>query len=84
MYGGDSQYGIGMQYGSSESDVIANLATPNEPYNVGENLWATFFIGGQVLGQPAQVPITRQQEFRELVLTLKPAHLVAYTFISYT
>lgn len=83
VYGGDSQYGIGMQYGASEFDIIANLSTPNEPYSVGAGEWATFFIGGEVLGEPASVPLIRQQEFRELVLTLKPAHLVAYTFINY-
>lgn len=84
QYGGSSQYGIGMQYGSSEYQVIANLSTANESFSVGsENLWATFFIGGAVLGELAPVPSIRQQEFKELVLTLKPAHLAAFTFINY-
>jgi hypothetical protein len=84
QYGGDSQYGLGMQYGSSEYQIIANLSTPNESYSVGsENLWATFFIGGLVLGELTVIPAIREQEFRELVLTLKPAHLAAFTFINY-
>lgn len=84
QYGGDTQYGIGAQYGANEFQIIANLSTPNEPFSVGPSLWATFFIGGPTLGSNAEIPLTRQQEFKELVLTLKPAHLVAYTFISYT
>ena len=83
QYGGDSQYGIGAQYGANEFQVIANLSTENEPYNVGANLWATFFISGPTLGATAEVPLIRQQEFKELVLTLKPAHLAAFTFINY-
>lgn len=83
QYGGSSQYGIGEQYGSNEYDIIANLSTPNESYSVGSNLWATFFIGAQTLGESAQVPLIRQQEFRELVLTLKPAHLAAFTFTNF-
>lgn len=85
QYGGSSQYGIGMQYGSAGAQVIANLATPNEPYSVGaSSLWATFFIGGAVLGDIATIPAIREQEFRELVLTLKPAHVVAFTFINFS
>ncbi len=84
QHGGDSQHGIGMQHGGGNSEVIANSYKPNEPYSVADDkLWATFFIGGEVLGEMAVVPLKRQEEFRELVLKLKPAHLVAFTFINY-
>ena len=84
QHGGGSQHGIGMQHGGGTSEVIANSYKPNEPYSVSdERLWATFFIGGSVLGETAEIPIKRQEEFRELVLKLKPAHLVAFTFINY-
>jgi hypothetical protein len=84
QHGGGSQHGIGMQHGGGTSEVIANSYRPNEPYSVSdERLWATFFIGGAVLGDMAEIPIKRQEEFRELVLKLKPAHLAAFTFINY-
>jgi len=31
----------------------------------------------------ATIAANRQEEFRELVLKLKPAHLVAFTFINF-
>lgn len=83
QYGGDSQYGGSFQYGSGSYSVIANSSATNEEYAVGGNIWASFFIGGEVLGETAQVPQTRLTEFKELVLKLKPAHTVAYTFITY-
>jgi hypothetical protein len=84
QHGGTSQHGIGMQHGGGSAQVIANSYKPNEPYSVADDkLWATFFIGGEILGEMAEVPAKRQEEFRELVLKLKPAHLVAFTFINY-
>lgn len=84
QHGGTSQHGIGMQHGGGSAKVIANSYEPNESYSVSdERLWATFFIGGEILGDMASVAVNRQEEFRELVLKLKPAHLVAFTFINY-
>jgi len=83
QHGGDTQHGEGIQHGSAGFEVIANRIT-NDNYGVGEgNLWATFFIGGENLGQMASIPEKRQKEFRELVLKLKPAHTVAFLFINY-
>lgn len=83
QHGGNNQHGIGSQHGANSVQLIANLSTPNEVFSVG-NLWASFFIGGTVLGNSANISPNRQEEFRELVLKLKPAHLVAYTFINFT
>lgn len=84
QHGGNTQHGIGTQHGGGSSQVIANSFEPNELYSVADDkLWATFFIGGSTLGASADVPEKRQEEFRELVLKLKPAHLVAFTFINY-
>lgn len=84
QHGGDSQHGGGFQHGSSSFDVIANEAVVNESYSVGsENLWATFFIGGETLGEMADIPQNRLIEFKELVLKLKPAHTVAFIFLNY-
>lgn len=83
QHGDDNQHGTGLQHGATSVQLIANLSTPKEAFSVG-NLWATFFIGGAVLGNSANVSPKREEEFRELVLKLKPAHLVAYTFINFT
>jgi hypothetical protein len=85
QHGGTSQHGAGTQHGSSGFNVIANADRGPESYNIGgdTNLWATFFIGGDNLGDMATVPQEREKEFRELVLKLKPAHTVAYLFIKF-
>lgn len=78
------QHGGGTQHGFSSFDLIANEAVIKESFSIGSgNLWATFFIGGENLGDVATVPASRLLEFKELVLKLKPAHLVAFTFINY-
>jgi hypothetical protein len=84
QHGGTTQHGVGVQHGGVNADVIANSYKQNELYSVAdEYLWSTFFIGGENLGDVAEVPENRLEEFRELVLKLKPAHLVAFTFINY-
>ena len=84
QHGNGLQHGNGVQHGYSGFDVIANEATISESYSVGSgNLWATFFIGGINLGDVATIPLNRVQEFKELVLKLKPVHTVAYTFVNY-
>lgn len=78
------QHGSGVQHGYSGYDVIANETTLNESFVVGSgNLWASFFIGGENLGDIATVPSSRIVEFKELVLKLKPAHTVVFTIINY-
>lgn len=84
QHGGTTQHGIGTQHGGSSAQVIANSFEANEVFSVPDDkLWATFFIGGAALGSSAEIPNSRQEEFRELVLKLKPDHLVAFTFINY-
>lgn len=85
QHGVPTQHGIGTQHGGGSSQLIANSYKPNEIHSVSDaTLWATFFIGGPNLGDMATIPANREEEFRELVLKLKPAHLVAFTFINYT
>lgn len=86
QHGGDTQHGNSTYHGGGSYQVIANSIAEVEPYGIGgeEYLWATFFIGGQNLGEMATVSSTRLREFKELVIKLKPAHTVAFTFINYT
>lgn len=85
QHGFGTQHGLGTQHGSSSFEVVANSANPVENYAVGgyDNLWATFFIGGENLGDMASVPESRLYEFKELILKLKPAHTVAYLFVNF-
>lgn len=78
------QHGNGVQHGGDGFSLIANSTQEIESYSVNSSsLWATFFIGGEVLGNIASVPQNRLKEFKELVIKLKPAHTVAFTFINY-
>lgn len=85
QHGGVTQHGNSTQHGGISFDVIANSFGANENYSIGgdDNLWSTFFIGGLNFGDTASVPESRLKEFKELVLKLKPAHLVAFTLINY-
>jgi hypothetical protein len=83
QHGDNTQHSDSTYHGSVTFDVIANKIQPGESYGVGTNLWASFFIGGDTLGDVAIIPLERQREFRELVLKLKPAHLAAYIFINF-
>lgn len=86
QHGGITQHGNSTQHGGDNFDVIANSIEPIENYAIGgaEYLWATFFIGAEIFGNFATVPLNRLREFKELVIKLKPAHTVAFTFINYT
>jgi hypothetical protein len=44
---------------------------------------SVFFVGGATIGTSVDIPELRKNEFRELILTLKPAHTVAVLFINY-
>lgn len=80
----ETQHGNSTQHGGESFDVIANSIEEVETFAIGEdNLWATFFIGGEILGTLAEVPYNRLREFKELVIKLKPAHTVAFSFITY-
>ena len=85
QHGGITQHGGGTQHGALNYEAVANSADPIENYAVGgeDNLWATFFIGGEMLGDMTNVPSSRLYEFKELILKLKPAHTVAYLFINF-
>ena len=85
QHGPPTQHGLSTQHGQGLFDVIANNID-DEVYSVGgdQNLWATFFIASKdSLFQGASVPLERKKEFKELILKLKPAHLVAFCLITY-
>lgn len=81
---GEAQHGDS-QHGGAWGNMVVNSLDENTDasFNVGNNLRSTFFIGGATIGSYAFVPIARKQEFRQLILKLKPAQTVAFLFVTY-
>ena len=71
--------------GSIWRDAVANFvkAEDDEFFNVGDDLFYLFYIGGETLGDFASIPAARRDEFRQLVLKVKPVHTVGLLFINY-
>jgi hypothetical protein len=82
--GGNSQMGM-IQMGTYYGQFIANDVNEDidSSYILPLVYESTFFIGGSPLGTIAYVPIERKNEFRQLVLRLKPVQCIAFTFINY-
>lgn len=53
------------------------------PFIVGSNYRSTFFISSNVIDVFADVSEARKNEFRQLILQLKPSQTVAYLFVNY-
>lgn len=83
QHGGVSQHGNGQSHYLNQ--VIAN-SIYNEvdiTFNIGDDLNNTFFIGDSTLGTYANVPASRETEFRQTVLQLKQTHKIALLFINF-
>jgi hypothetical protein len=81
---GDFEHGT-HEHGIYWSNIIANKINETEDNNfvLPNNLSATFFVGGATLGSFANVSAFRKDEFRQLLLTLKPASTVGFLLINY-
>lgn len=71
----DSQFGVS-QFGVSQFGIY-------EPRDISISLRSTFFVGGQSSGSIATVPSSRKNEFRHLLLKLKPCQCVAFMYVDY-
>lgn len=73
------------QLGPRFINIIANHIDEalDTIFDVGANLRSTFFIGGGYLGTFANVDADRKDEFRQLILKLKPVQEVGFLFINY-
>lgn len=81
---GDMQHGD-FQHDGVIDDKVVNYIEEyfDRSFSVGGTFMFTFFIGGAYAGIYANVSLSRKNEFRQLILKLKPAHTVAYLFINY-
>lgn len=69
------------EMGDGQMGVIEMLGASLVP--TSDQLRATFFIGGSTFPNSANVPLLRKDEFRHLILKLKPAQTLAYLYINY-
>lgn len=81
---GQVRYGQS-RYGNVLNNKIANSVNESDDlhFDIGGDLTGTFFIGGPTLGSFANVPAARHDEFRQLILQLKPTQNVGFLFINY-
>lgn len=81
---GDFQHGD-FQHGAYYNNIIANHIDEDIDiaFNVGLNLRSTFFIGDNPLGSFIIIDAKRKDEFRQLILKLKPAQTVGFLFVNY-
>lgn len=64
--------------------VINNLNEEDDlNFNTGANLKATIFISGNPKGTFVNIPASRKDEFRQLILKLKNSHIVVFLYINY-
>jgi uncharacterized protein YmfQ (DUF2313 family) len=80
--GTTNEHGV-FQHGDAEhgdywQNIVANHIDEERdfPFNVGEELYDTFFISGNV-------DAGRKDEFRQLILKTKPAQAVGFLFVNY-
>lgn len=50
----------------------------------GVSLYATFFVAGDTVTTPADVPTARKEQFRQMLMELKKVEMVGYLLINYT
>ena len=80
----DAQHGDA-QHGGAYSNIIVNYIDEeiDNRFFITDNLRNTFFIGGTTLGSFANLTAARKDEFRQLILKLKPAEMVGYLLVNY-
>lgn len=83
---GDHQLGD-VQMGGDLASGLQCVNDINEArddlFDIGSNFRSTFYIGGDPVGTFADVDIERKDEFRQLILQVKPAQTVAFLLINY-
>jgi hypothetical protein len=84
-YPQSGQVQSGQTSGGRSGKIVTYLEQDKDAlFVVGSSLRATFFVSGSPITTPANVPLSRQLEFKQLLLKLKRAEAVAFTSIIYT
>ncbi|MCK5614417.1 hypothetical protein KAR91_71785 [Candidatus Pacearchaeota archaeon] len=82
-YGGALYGNVGITNITKIANRIEESIDANFDMGTGVNLRATFFLGGAAYPTRANVPILRKDEFRQLILKLKPNHTAGWLLIDY-
>jgi hypothetical protein len=66
-------------------DLIANniSSSIDNLFDPGDDFRSTFFICGNTVGSLANIDASREDEFRQLILKLKPCQTVAFAFVQF-
>jgi hypothetical protein len=82
---GDFQHGDAQHGGGFFGNKVANHIeeTLDNSFYVGLNFKSTFFIGGNIAGSWATIDANRKDEFRQLVLKIKPTQTIAFLLINF-
>ena len=81
---GQRNYGQARYGGFYNNKLVNHLPEgADDNFNAGGTFKTSLIIGGPTLGSFANVNIDRKEEFRQLILRLKPGTYVAYLFINY-
>ncbi len=80
----DLQHGQ-VQHGSTFKNIVANYIeeTKDFAFAIGSSYAYTFYIAGDAIDEYADIDADRKDEFRQLILTLKPLHSMAFLFVNY-
>lgn len=75
-----------LEHGSTYYTKVANYIDElvDDGFVIGSNWRSTFFITGVDVDDFATVDVERKEEFRQLILQLKPAQTVALLFVNYS
>ena len=84
---GESEHGE-YEHGDYNEGIITRIANhideaSDSSFSEGSNLRSTFFIGSTPIGMFADVDSDRKDEFRQLILRIKPVQMMGYLFINY-
>ncbi|HLF67441.1 MAG TPA: hypothetical protein VI522_07460, partial [Gammaproteobacteria bacterium] len=79
-----------IQHGDTQTGSVFNIKIVNHIseardlyFDFVQNFRNTFYVGGDPLGTYANVPLSRHDEFRQLILRTKPVQTVGLLFINY-
>lgn len=84
VYHGSIEYGT-IEYGGVGFPKVVNYleADKDAQFLEGSHLRNTFFVAGSTITTKADIPAAREIEFRQLLITLKPQHMVGYMWVNY-
>lgn len=81
-----TEFEDGVEFGGLAIAKVANWIdeVEDDSFVIGSNYRSTFYIAGETITDFVDLPVERKNEFRQLVLQLKPAQTVAFLFINFT